>query len=248
MKWLLDQQIIEIFIVYCRVGPCIMLFPGFAQPQIPARIRGLISLVIAMALWSHLGAGGRLPRLDTREAIVLCSAREFAFGVTLGLTGRCVMAALEMFGAAISASMGLTMNIGITISGDGQAPPLSGLLSLFAAALIFAADLHHVYIEAIAESYRIIAPGSSDAIFDPDLLLRRLTAAMELCAQMAGPFFLVAITINFTLALMARMAPQLQIFALSGPFLITGGFAILLFHGRDVIELMLKLLIDWTPR
>ena len=121
MKWLLDQQIIEIFIVYCRVGPCIMLFPGFAQPQIPARIRGLISLVIAMALWSHLGAGGRLPRLDTREAIVLCSAREFAFGITLGLTGRCVMAALEMFGAAISASMGLTMNIGIMISGDGQA-------------------------------------------------------------------------------------------------------------------------------
>ena len=223
-------EIVAVFLVYCRVGPVIMLAPGFSQPQIPGRIRGVLSLFVALALTQHAREFGHL-EAKAPDEIILGAAREFSIGLAIGLAGRCMMASLETFAAYISASIGLTMNIGIVVGTESQTPVIGTVMTLLATALIFAGNLHLRFIEALADTYSFVSPHDGVSVFDADYFVRALSRGFEICFGLAAPFFLAAFSVNMTLVIMARLLPQLQIFALSGPALIALGLALLVFRG-----------------
>ena len=46
----LQGFVFALFLIFCRIGTCLMLMPGFSSSRIPAQVRLFLSFAITLAL------------------------------------------------------------------------------------------------------------------------------------------------------------------------------------------------------
>jgi len=97
-----------------------------------------------------------------------------------------------------------------------------------ATALIFVADFHWEIIRGLVASYHAI-PIASD--YDAPYSLRQMGVVLGqsfgIAIRVTSPFFLYAVTANFALTLISKVTPQITIFFVAPPFIISGGLLLL---------------------
>ena len=49
--------VLATFVLFCRIGTCLMLMPGFSSSRVPARIRLFLAIAITLVLAPLLLAG-----------------------------------------------------------------------------------------------------------------------------------------------------------------------------------------------
>ena len=49
------NAVLTAFILFCRVGGCLMLMPGFSSPRVPMMVRLFLCFAITLALVPFLG-------------------------------------------------------------------------------------------------------------------------------------------------------------------------------------------------
>ena len=63
----LSDLVMSVFLIFCRIGTCLLMMPGFSSSRIPMQIRLFVSVAISLALSPALlpilqplvaGAGG----------------------------------------------------------------------------------------------------------------------------------------------------------------------------------------------
>ncbi|MEI9887243.1 MAG: flagellar biosynthetic protein FliR [Rhizomicrobium sp.] len=92
-----------------------------------------------------------------------------------------------------------------------QGAVIGNFLRLLGAVLIFATDLHHVAIGAIAGSYKMLPPGAALPTGDmAELTIRLVTASFVLGFQLAAPFLVFGFALYAALGILAKLMPQLQ--------------------------------------
>ncbi|MCJ2058945.1 flagellar type III secretion system protein FliR [Methylobacterium sp. J-048] len=216
-------------ITFARVGTLIMLMPGVGEQMVSPRMRLSFALLTTLVLFPSvrplLGgteglAGPRLIGLLFAETIV---------GLVLGLSVRMVLAALQTAGLIISQQLGLAYAMTVDPSYGGQQAALGNFLSLLGVTLIFAADLHHLAIEGLAQSYVVLPPDGVPAFSDALMLaLKALTRGFTLAVQISGPFIAFGLLFNLGLGVLSRLMPQLQVFFLAVPASVLIGMLILM--------------------
>ena len=106
---------------------------------------------------------------------------------------------------------------------------MATFLSVVAVALIFAFDLHHLLIRAIADSYTLFRPGGGLPTGDFAALAVKVVAESFLVAiQLAAPFLVFGLVFYVGLGILSRLMPQVQIFFVAMPANILLGFVILM--------------------
>src|ERR1700755_301865 len=80
-------------------------------------------------------------------------------GVPTRAMARIIMSALQVAGYLIATQTGLSYAQTIDPTQNTQGAVVGNFMSLLGTVLIFATDLHHMAIGAIAGSYRMIPPG-----------------------------------------------------------------------------------------
>jgi flagellar biosynthesis protein FliR len=94
--------------------------------------------------------------------------------------------------------------------------------------LIFAADLHHLVIAALNDSYTLFQPGEIPLLGDvAALTTRTVAAAFRIGIQLSAPFLVFGLLFNLGLGVLARLMPQMQVFFVGLPLSILLGFLIL---------------------
>jgi flagellar biosynthetic protein FliR len=90
---------------------------------------------------------------------------------------------------------------------------VSSILSLGFIALILATDLHFATIKALLSSYALVPMGE---ILDVRLTMPRtltiLSRTSVISLQMASPFMVLSVIMNFALGVANRLTPQLSVF------------------------------------
>jgi flagellar biosynthetic protein FliR len=208
-----------------------MLAPGFSSAQIPAQVRLFVAVAATFAAAPLLlgtlppSALGDEP-IPTLRVIV----SELIIGASLGLLSRLFLAALETLSVATATGLGLANVFGAQFDSGEELPPLATFIGLAATTLIFVLNLHWEILRGLLQSYQA-AP--VDGAFRSALSLREIAGALSLgfraALQVASPFIIYALIINFAAALINRLTPQIAIFYLSTPFVIAGGLALLYF-------------------
>ena len=101
--------------------------------------------------------------------------------------------------------------------------------TLLGVVALFATNMHHLAIGAIAGSYRLLPPGAHLPISDmTELVINLVSGSFALGFQLAAPFLVFGFAVYAVLGLLARLMPQLQIFFLAMPINILCGFVIML--------------------
>lgn len=239
--------VLTAFVVFCRVGGCLLVIPGFSSPRVPVRARLFVAIAIALAL---------VPVLEPQVEPAVASAQPVALlgimlseslkGVLIGLLGRFFFVALETMTMAIAMSIGLTSTMGAPIEGDEAMPTLVSLISLVAVLLIFVTDLHWEIFRGLFASYDVLPVKQG---FDPRIGLVQLTdeagKTFLLTLRVAAPFLVFSVVANVAIGLVNKLVPQIPVTFIGTPFLLAGGFVILYLTARPALDLFMSAFAGW---
>jgi len=228
------------FLLFCRVGGCLMLAPGFSSTQIPARIRLFMAVAVTLMLTPLLI--DRIPAAALGGDAVL-TLRLIAIET---LVGGMIFFALETLASVAAQMLGFANPFGLQIETGETLAPLATLVSLAAMTLLFLANLHWELLRGLVASYDVMPVGSG---FDSRFALRQVADALvesfRLALRIASPYVIYALIVNLALALVNRLTPQVQIVFVAAPFVAAGGLALLYFTLRPAIEAFLTGFAAW---
>ncbi|MCB1419324.1 MAG: flagellar biosynthetic protein FliR [Zhengella sp.] len=230
MTDLVTTLLMPFIIIFCRIGGCLMVVPGFSSVRVPVRIRLFTAIALSVALaplvWSSL------PRLSPGDPafFYLLIATETIVGAFLGLLVRLLFAALEFIAAGAAMSMGFGTMMGTPVTEAEPQAAFGAFLSMAALVLFFIVNAHHAVIIGLVRSYAIIP---ADGIIEPARLLmrvgQRLNDAFLLVLRLGGPFLAYGILINLIVGLLNKLTPQIPIYFISLPYTLLGGLLIAYF-------------------
>jgi flagellar biosynthetic protein FliR len=214
-------------LTFARVGTMVMLMPGIGEQLITPRARLSFAFLLAIVLFPLTRT--LLPTGGQTVATVGVLIGEVAVGLLIGLAVRMVVGALQTAGSIVAQQLGLSFAMSVDPAMGGQQAAIGNLLTLLGITLIFAADLHHLAIAAIRDSYTLLPPVGIPATGDAATLAIRATGqGFALAVQISAPFIAFGILFNLGLGVLSRLMPQLQVFFLAMPATILVGMLILL--------------------
>ena len=243
---LTPNLILSAFVVFCRIGGCLLVVPGFSSPRITVRARLYIAVAVSLSLTPLLLAG-ITPVVEAATPVALLGiiASESLKGVLIGLLGRFFFLALDTMTMAVSLSIGLTATFG-NPADEEQTPTVVSLVSLAAVLLIFVTDLHWEIFRGLTASYRVLPVAQA---FDPRIGLAQLvddaTRTFLFTLRIAAPFLVFSVIANFAIGLVNKLVPQIPVTFLAPPFLLAGGLLILYFAIRPMLGLFIDVFGSW---
>jgi len=230
----LDQFVVGVFILFCRIGGCLVVAAGFASARVPIRVRLFFALAVTLERNPEVMEvdGPALVRMIFQETLV---------GFVLGFTSRVFLWALQFMATAISTYIGLGGMPGASVDDGAPVPGFAAFASALALVLVFAADLHWKLLAALVGSYDLVSPGSPLSMAGAlDRHAALLSQAFLICAQIAGPFFAFTLTVNLIFGLVNKMVPQIPAYFISIPFMIAGGLLLIHLAIADMFQIFVS--------
>lgn len=224
-----EANVLGLFLLFCRIGGCILLAPGISSPRVPVQVR-LFATVGLAAVLSPLVLDQIIRQIIsmTPEQLVFLIPQETAFGMLIGLMARCFFLALQFAATAISNFIGLAGIPGIPLEEGDTGSPLATLASTAAIAIVFTFGLHIELLRAMLDSYSVVpigTPVTADAALSN--LLLTISETWFLALRLSGPFLLYGVVANFALGLGNRFAQQISIYHATTGAVMLGGFLLL---------------------
>jgi flagellar biosynthetic protein FliR len=225
------------FVLFCRIGACLMLMPGVSSAQIPVQVRLFVAVAATLSLAPILLDQAPLKSLsaDPIPALRLIAIESLVGGV-IGLLGRMFYLALETMAVGAATMLGLANPFGVEVEPNQMLPPLASLVTMSATVLIFVTDAHWEVLKGLAASYHAIPLGAD---FNAGYSLRHLVAILgetfRVGLRVCSPFFIYAIIVNLAMSLINRLSPQIAIFYVATPFIVAGGLLLLYFSIRPLL-------------
>jgi flagellar biosynthetic protein FliR len=225
----LSGIVLTYLLVFARVGTMIMLLPGFGTMGVPARVRLVLALAIAMALTPQVQSAYPSMAPSSVTELTILIVQEVTCGLLVGAMAAIIMSALQVAGFLIASQIGLAYAQTIDPTQNTQGAVVGNFMTMLGVVAMFATNMHHLAIGAIAGSYRMLPPGAALPTADmAELVIRLVSGSFALGFQLAAPFLVFGFAVYAGLGILARLMPQLQIFFVAVPINILAGFVILL--------------------
>jgi flagellar biosynthetic protein FliR len=225
----LSGVVLVYLLVFARTGAMVMLLPPIGDANVPSRVRLILALAIAVALAPTVQAAYPQTAPQNSAALMVLIAQEITVGILVGTLARVIMSSISVAGTIIAAQTGLSYAEALDPTSHGQQGAVIGnFISLLAVVMIFASNLHHLAIGAVAGSYHLIPPGTALPTGDmAEMAIRMVSGSFLLGFQLAAPFIVFGFAINAGFGVLARMMPQLQVFFVVTPLNVLVGFVVL---------------------
>ena len=222
----LPAQVYAAGLVFMRVGAVVMLLPGIGEGFVPPRIRLALALLLSLVIMPI--AQPMLPPIPATVGEMAGQViNELVIGLMLVGFLRFMLGALSVAGEV--ASMQTTLAFAQTAN-PIQAQPgaaLSSFLTLLGVTLIFATNLHHLFIVAIARSYTLFAPAKHVLTQDAaGVAVKAMGSSFALGIQLAAPVIVFSLVFNIAAGLVGRVMPQFQVFFAATPLALLLGLSV----------------------
>ena len=214
-------------LVFARTGTMLMLLPGLGEQNISTRLRLTIALILAAVLLPLHRSAYLIDTAAIGPAVIML-IEEIVIGAVLGLTARLTISALEVAGSVIAQQRGLGFVTAVDPTQGEQGALIGNFLTLLGITLFFAADMHHLVIAALNDSYTLFEPGELPPVGDVAALVSRtVSGAFRIGIQLSAPFLAFGLLFNVGLGVLSRLMPQMQVFFVAMPLSILIGFVLL---------------------
>jgi flagellar biosynthetic protein FliR len=225
----LSGLILVYLLVFARTGAMVMLMPAVGEASVPPMVRLVLAMAISLALAPTVQSAYPQTAPTTSTMLALLIAQEVTAGILVGTMARIIMSSLQVAGTLIATQTGLAYASTVDPTSHGeQSAIIANFFSMMAVVLIFATNLHHLAIAAVAGSYHLIPPGGTLPTGDmAELAIRLVSGAFALGFQLAAPFLVFGFALSVGLGVLAKLMPQLQIYMVAMPANILIGFILM---------------------
>jgi flagellar biosynthetic protein FliR len=198
-----------------RAAAWLVICPPFNTRTVPAAIKALLSVAVALPLVPQLR--GQVPGLDTGELLV-ATVEQVVVGVALGFVTALFFAAVQAAGDLIDTFGGFSLSFAFDPLSANQSSVFGRFYNLFAMTLLFVTNGHLLVLRGFLRSYQVLPLDGTLSLSRLSEVLTHGLPAMFLAAlQIAGPLMAVLFLADVALGLLNRVAPALNALGLGFP-------------------------------
>ena len=244
-------------LIFFRILGMMSSAPFFRSEAINVQVRVLLGLIIAFSLTDTFWKDQ--PQIDLHLwSMVLLVLKEFMVGLAIGYASGIVFWGARMAGGLVDFDMGY--NTSALFNMEEASPTLIGELKYMMILMVFLIlNGHHFLIEAVYASIKVV-PLTTFALTESTIqvLTRMSTMVFIVAIKLAAPALMALFLTNLALSLLARVAPQTNIFVLSFQVKVAVGLLVLLASAPIVMMIaksslslmeadMMKLIMTLNP-
>ena len=222
------EQVLVFTFIFLRIGTIIVMIPVLGETTVPLQVKGGLAIIITFLVFPTIHADFSSVQAEPDIlAVVIAMIGEILIGFTIGIATRIIFAGIQFAGEIIGMQMGFSIVNVIDPMSNLETSIMADFQYLIALLVYLAIDAHHLFIFAIVDSYRTVAPFSYH--FSGSLMQTIVIFSKELfvtAVKISAPVMAVLLFTNMALGVVARTVPQVNIFIVGFPLQIAVGLAI----------------------
>ncbi|KIL35301.1 flagellar biosynthesis protein FliR [Cohnella kolymensis] len=240
----LIMQVFPAFLlVFCRITAFFVAAPFFSTRTIPRTVKVGLAFFVSLIVFLTVGFD---TKVTADATYILAIFREILAGLLIGYVAYLFFTVVQTAGALMDMQMGFGIaNIVDPLTGV-SAPMLGNLKYMLMILVFLSLNGHHYLLAAIMDSYKWLPLDNN--LFQlyyegnvTEFLARTFADTFLLSLQISAPIVVAMFLTDIGLAVLARTAPQYNVFVIGVPLKILVGLAmlVLLLPGFGVLFQML---------
>lgn len=216
-------------IAFCRIGTFIYLLPILSGKSIPTMAKTILGMSLSFAVADKIP----IATIESTPELVFVIITQIGIAAALAKLVEILMVIPKMAGMLMDFDLGFSMAQMLDINSGSQTTILSNVLDIFFILIFISLSGLNSLMYVLVKSFDYTA--SIGVLVERgfvDLILTTLLFAITSAVQVALPIMGTAFILNMILMLMAKNAPQLQIFTSAFAVKMTVG---LLFFGTSIV-------------
>jgi flagellar biosynthetic protein FliR len=204
------------FLAFTRIMAIIIHVPVFGGQNIPTQVRiGLgFALAIVLIPWQPL-----LPDAVSIGTLAygVAIGKEILIGTLIGYSADLTFGTIQMAGSAMGMGSGFESGR-IFNPALGESGSAYDQIFVMTATMVFLAiDGHHLALIAIQKTFDVLPLNGSLPFNGLEMIMKSTSMLIATGIQLALPVMAALFLTDFTLGLLARVAPQVQVYFLGLP-------------------------------
>jgi len=226
-----EQQIAAFLLVLGRVGPLFLLAPMFSSKMMPARAKSVAAVALAIgiapiALRTAGSAAGHVPE----DAIGLAGMmfKEILVGTAFAFALAAFFAAVSVAGTLLDTFIGFSFGALVDPVTGNNSSILGQLYAFVAVAVFIAVNGDAWVIKGLYRTYTLVPLVDAPAVGSMVAGVQHAFSGVFVAAlELAAPVALAVILTDAAFGVVARVVPQLNVFAVGFPAKVTVGLLVL---------------------
>lgn len=222
------EQIEFYLCILVRITAFIYTAPFFSIKNVPQRVKIGFSLVFALLMFEALPY--ERPLYATVVDYTALVLKETLSGLIMGFFANASYHILAFAGHVLDFEIGFSMVTEFDPITGSQVTITSNLYSYSVMIMLLITKMHLPIISALAESFYLIPVGH--VFINPltyDAMLKFMTDYFIIGFRIAIPMFAAILMVNVVLAILAKVAPQMNMFVVGMQIKVLVGLVVLMF-------------------
>ncbi len=225
---------LEFFLlILVRISGFMVAAPVFSLRNVPMRVKTLLAIAIAFVVF-HVVPYQEVAYSTTIEYATVV-VTEMLAGVIMGFMANVAYYILSFAGQIIDQEIGFSMVNQYDPITSTQVTITGNLYTYAVMLMLVITDMHHYLIRALTDSFQVLPVGSVVIDFNLYEVMQRFVVDYFVIGfRIVLPIFASLLVVNTILAILARVAPQMNMFVI--------GMQLKVFVGLLVLVLMVMMI------
>lgn len=216
-------------LVLTRLTCFVYVAPFFSMKNTPHHVRIGISFFTALLLYETIAPAALTITYQTPAGYAVIVLKEAITGLLIGLAPTMCMSIVNLAGSIVDMETGLSMATLLDPLTNQQTSISGAFYQYVLMLLMIVTGMYRFLLGALADTFVLIP--INGAVFRTEALLDSMVVFLGeyviIAFRIALPVFCVMLLLNAVLGIMAKVSPQLNMFAVGIQFKILVGLAVL---------------------
>lgn len=220
-------------LIITRISMIFFIVPFFGNVNIPVRIKIALSFFLSLIIMNSVDYSAVSYQGMLGYSILI--AQEAVTGLLIGIGSGFTLYILNFSGHMLDMEIGFSMAMEMDPTTQVQTTISATFLTAVFMLMFIASDMHYFLIDAVVDSYKVIPIG--EGIVLPNLykiFVQYVIDYFVIGFRIILPVFACILVINVILGILARIAPQMNMFVF--------GMQLKVFAGLSLIFILMNFL------
>ena len=221
-------------LVFVRIASFVFVAPFFSTKGVPNNVKIGLSVFTAYVMYSFGQQPHIYPEYNSVIGFAIVVLKEVSVGLLIGLAAQLCTSIVLFAGRIMDMEIGLSM-ASVFDPTTNQQSSITGVLLQYGVMLIlYTTGLHRYLLKALMETFELIPIGQAKINTDRilEVLINFLGSYIIIGFRICLPVFASIILMNVVLGLLAKLAPQMNMFSVGIQLKLLAGLTVLLFTIR----------------
>lgn len=215
-------------LILVRLAAFIYTMPIISANQIPRKVKAGLAVFFSFIVYNAIPI--ELPEYGGIISLGILILQESLVGIMLGYITNVCLYIVNFSGRLIDMEIGLSMANMMDPATKLQSSVTGAYYTQFVSILLILSNMHYYLIRAVIDSFKYVPIGK--AVIDRsiyEIMQSFMVDFFIIGFRIILPIFAATLTINVVLGVLARIAPQMNMFVIGMPLKVFVGIIILMF-------------------